>query len=64
LIILRNPYANTSFLAVIMPGEFAPGFLQPGESLTYQLVLTEEEIANRSVTLGIFTSDKEYLEEG
>jgi hypothetical protein len=47
-----------------MPGEFAPGFLQPGESLTYQLVLTEEEIANRSVTLGIFTSDKEYLEEG
>jgi hypothetical protein len=47
-----------------MPGEFAPGFLQPGESLIYQLVLTEEEIANRSVTLGIFTSDKEYLEEG
>lgn len=48
----------------IQPGEFAPGFLEPGGVLIYQVFLTEEEIANRSVALAIFTTDKEYLEEG
>jgi len=48
----------------LLPGEFVPGYLPPGESLIYQIILTEEELNNRTVTLGILTSDKEYLEEG